>query len=52
MTQYVRSALRPILAKCPPLVHVARILVIIYLAQAGVGIAVGVAYALWLIYLN
>jgi hypothetical protein len=52
MTQYVRSVLRPLLANRALLGQVARILPIIYVVQAGVGIAIGFGYALWLIYSN
>jgi hypothetical protein len=51
MTQYVRNVFRPIFAK-RLLVQVARILSIIYLVQAGLGITAGFAYAIWLIYSN
>jgi hypothetical protein len=52
MTQYVRNVFRPIFAKRLLLVQVARILSIIYLVQAGLGITAGFAYAIWLIYSN
>ena len=52
MKQYLHRAFKPFLVKCPAMAQVARVLTIVYLAQAGVGVAIGVAYALWLIYLT